>query len=559
MGLRSCLLLLSWVLVLSEASEDSPTRPGFWSHHHKSLALVCREQGHPGLSSPTPGSHSLRFFYTGVSRPGHGEPRFIVVGYLDDTQFVRFDSEAANPREEPRVPWAEQLGQEYQEENTRTYQDTAQRFRVGLSNLRGYYNQSEAGSHTFQWMSCCDVGPDGRLLRGYSQFAYDGEDYIALNEDLRSWTAADRASQITLSKWEKDGEAELLREYLEGRCVESLHRYLEKGKEMLLRADPPKTLVTLHQISDQKVTLRCWALDFYPADITLTWQRDGEDLTQDMELVETRPAGDGTFQKWAAVVVPSGEVQRYTCRVQHEGLREPRVLRWVPPPQSPIPITGIIAEPYLLVVAVLTGAAVAAAVMWWCKKRSGSDSVMAQRSLSSPKGETLETCSGRGTQYLVMGMLSALGYGNREILDTESTDNKNSWVQVRGDLCGNLQRHWESWTGFSERTGETLGTPEPQPSLLALPEGTLQFCGYLRASGVRCHEVPVLFKPRVETRAVTVTCSRASEGMVSVTCWASGFSPWNISLICLQDDEPLSPDAQQPGGVLCAENGTYGA
>ncbi|KAM9666418.1 LOW QUALITY PROTEIN: patr class I histocompatibility antigen, B-2 alpha chain-like [Trichechus inunguis] len=330
-----------------------------------SQILLMLLSGTLALTQTRAGSHSMRYLSTAVSRPGRGEPRYIEVGYVDDTQFVRFDSDASNPRMEPRAPWIEREGPEYWERETRRAKGNAQTFRESLGNTRGYYNQSDNGSHTFQEMYGCEVGPDGRLLRGYDQWAYDGADYIALNEDLRTWTAADKAAQITQRKWEEARVAENMKAYLEGTCVEWLRRHLENGKEMLQRADPPKTDVTHHPISDREATLRCWALGFYPADIILTWQQDEEDQTQDVELVETRPAGDGTFQKWAAIVVPSGEEQRYTCRVQHEGLTEPRTLRWEPPPQS---IMGIVAG--LVVSGLLVVGAVVAAVVLQ-KKSSG--------------------------------------------------------------------------------------------------------------------------------------------------------------------------------------------
>ncbi|XP_041490600.1 H-2 class I histocompatibility antigen, L-D alpha chain-like [Microtus oregoni] len=309
------------------------------------------------LTETRPGSHSLRYFFTIVSRPDLGEPRFIFVGYVDDTQFVRYDSDAKTPRMEPRAPWVEEEGPEYWERETQIAKDTEQIYRVNLRTLLGYYNQSEGGSHTIQVMYGCEVGSDGGLNRVYYQQAYDGLDYIALNEDLKTWMAADRAAQITLRKWEQAGEAEIHKAYLEGPCVQYLHRYLENGKDALLRTDPPKAHVTHHPGPKGDVTLRCWALGFYPAFIDLTWQKEEEEQAQDMELVETRPSGDGTFQKWASLVVPSGEEHKYTCHVHHEGLPEPLTLRWEPP-QSTVPIMAVIAG-LVLLGAVIIGAVVA--------------------------------------------------------------------------------------------------------------------------------------------------------------------------------------------------------
>nr|XP_013002671.1 patr class I histocompatibility antigen, alpha chain E-like isoform X1 [Cavia porcellus] len=319
------------------------------------------------LTETRAGSHSLRYFYTAVSRPERGDSRFFTVGYVDDTEFVRFDSDAADPSVEPRVRWIEREDQEYWDEQTKRATNMAEIFRVNLRTLRGYYNQSRDGSHTLQWTSGCDANSEGRFLRGHGQFAYDGEDYLFLNEDLKSWTALSMAAQTSILKSEETGDTEQQRAYLEGECMEWLLKYLEKGKETLQHTEPPETRVTHHPASKEQVTLRCWALGFYPKDISLTWQRDGQELTQEMELVETRPDGNGTFQKWVAVMVPSGEEQNYICRVEHEGLPEPRTLRWESPPQLSMAILGIVAA-VILLVAVLPGVP----FVMWRRRRAGA-------------------------------------------------------------------------------------------------------------------------------------------------------------------------------------------
>ncbi|KAM7319329.1 hypothetical protein ACRRTK_022441 [Alexandromys fortis] len=185
----SCVVAVTGYKVHTDQGSQKCPRSEMGAMASPTLLLLLAAALAPTLTRA--GAHSMMYLHTAMSQPGLGEPRYVEVGYVDDTQFVRYDSDAETPRMEPRAPWVEQAGQEYWELSTQITKNNEQVTRVYLRTLLGYYNHSKNGSHTFQWMSRCDVGSDGRLLRGYRQEAYDGHDHIALNDDLTTWTAAD--------------------------------------------------------------------------------------------------------------------------------------------------------------------------------------------------------------------------------------------------------------------------------------------------------------------------------------------------------------------------------
>nr|XP_045247732.1 class I histocompatibility antigen, Gogo-B*0101 alpha chain-like [Macaca fascicularis] len=116
----------------------------------RSRALPRGEAAKPGenLSAAPAGQHCWEtrrnLHSTTVSRPGRGEPCFIAVGYVEATQFMQFDSDAANPRMEPRAPWVEQEGPEYWDREIRSAKTHAETFQGNLQTLLRYY-ESEAG------------------------------------------------------------------------------------------------------------------------------------------------------------------------------------------------------------------------------------------------------------------------------------------------------------------------------------------------------------------------------------------------------------------------------
>ncbi|KFP16464.1 Class I histocompatibility antigen, F10 alpha chain, partial [Egretta garzetta] len=186
------------------------------------------------------------------------------------------------------------------------------------------------GAHTWQRMVGCDLLEDNST-RGYSQYAYDGRDYIAFDMDTMTFTAADAAAQITKRKWEVDGtEAERQKHYLKDTCIEWLRKYVSYGRAVLERKERPVVRVSGKE-AHGTLTLSCRAYGFYPRPIRVSWLKDGEVRDQETERGGIVPNSDGTYYTWASIEARPEEKDKYRCRVEHASLGEPGLFVWGEP------------------------------------------------------------------------------------------------------------------------------------------------------------------------------------------------------------------------------------
>ncbi|KAM9266882.1 LOW QUALITY PROTEIN: class I histocompatibility antigen, F10 alpha chain-like [Cariama cristata] len=297
------------------------------------------------------GLHSLRYFDVGVSEPSPGVPRFMEVGYVDGTPFVRYDSEmgrwnpewtgwgAVNPQYWDREPIAKQN----QEVNC-----------VNLDRLRSRYNQSGGVAHTLQRMYGCDLLEDGSV-RGIDN-AYDGRDFIAFDKTMTF--TADAAAVITKRKWEEDGTVAGMKHYLGNTCVE-WREYVSYGQAVLERkgggetgtlgTGPRGCVADPHRHPLPRAPHGPYG--FYPRLIGISWLKDGE--VRDHETVRSVvPNSDGTFYTWASIEAPE-EKDKYRCRVEHASLLEPGLFAWEP--ESNLVTIVVVAVVVLAVIAAIAG------------------------------------------------------------------------------------------------------------------------------------------------------------------------------------------------------------
>ncbi|XP_047240641.1 H-2 class I histocompatibility antigen, Q10 alpha chain-like isoform X4 [Girardinichthys multiradiatus] len=274
--------------------------------------------------------HSLTYIYTAFSKPVGlpGLHEFTAMGLLDNRMIDYFDSD--NQEKVPKQDWMrEHLEKEYWEKGTQSRKSKQQWFKVNIDILMKRMRQNDTDTHVLQWMHGCEgeTNDDGTMMfvRGMDMYNYDGNDFLAFDDNHQIWVAAATAAEETKRKWD---EVQVLKEYtkgyLEKECMEWMNKFRDFGQEQLKSASRPKVhLFTRTAKADTNIILTCLATGFYPKDIIMQIKRNGRVLTKEdgVETTDVRPNNDNTFQRKDHVEILKSDVSTYTCEVNHPASR----------------------------------------------------------------------------------------------------------------------------------------------------------------------------------------------------------------------------------------------
>ncbi|XP_040180864.1 class I histocompatibility antigen, F10 alpha chain-like [Rana temporaria] len=319
-----------------------------------------------GVSGVECDSHSLRYYYTGVSSPGSGLPVYSVVGYVDDKEIANYNSDTR--QDLPKTEWMKKLGSDYWEGQTQIGRSNEAVYKRRVQTAMSRFNQT-GGIHIVQEMSGCELRDDG-TTEGYYQIRYDGREFMSLDTQSEIWIPTMNEAQITTQRWNSPEMrvGERNKNYLENICIEWLKKYINNGREDLEKRVPPEVKVWGHRQSDDVTRLQCLVYGFHPRPVDVKWMRNGTDHIPSDEMTPILPHPDGTYQIRVSVEVPNKEEDTYSCHVEHSSLGEETLrVKWDPPSNGPS--VGVIVGAVIGVIVVL--AIIIAIVLLIKKTRAG--------------------------------------------------------------------------------------------------------------------------------------------------------------------------------------------
>ncbi|TNN75703.1 DLA class II histocompatibility antigen, DR-1 beta chain [Liparis tanakae] len=86
--------------------------------------------------------------------------------------------------------------------------------------------------------------------------------------------------------------------------------------------------------STHQSMLICSVYGFYPKDIRVTWQKNGNNVTSDVTSTEELSNGNWLYQIHSYLEFTPKTGEKITCMVEHASLTEPKLYEWDPIGQS---------------------------------------------------------------------------------------------------------------------------------------------------------------------------------------------------------------------------------
>ncbi|XP_057683961.1 major histocompatibility complex class I-related gene protein-like isoform X2 [Corythoichthys intestinalis] len=274
------------------------------------------------IQSVHPVIHTLKYIHTGSSQIPNF-PEYMSVGYVDGLQITHYDSKSGKYR--PKQDWMNKITAEeprYWETQTQISIGAQQLYEVDIETAKERFNQT-GGVHMFQRMYACEWDDETGEVDGWEHYAYDGEDFISFDLKGLRWIAVKPQAVVTKHKWDQDDSYnQYLNYYYTEECPSYLKKYVSFGRDFLMRTELPR-ISLLQKTSRSPVT--CHATGFYPREAALFWKKDGEELFEDVEMGETLPNHDGTFQTTADLKAVDPDA-KYECVFQLAGVPEDVVI-----------------------------------------------------------------------------------------------------------------------------------------------------------------------------------------------------------------------------------------